>query len=191
LGGALALAPLPAGPAARAADGPALPTTRHGSPERAGLLPSHLRQLVFGAEAFLGPSLKHPWYAGAVLLAGRGATVALHQPIGRAVRYQAYDEKTDTSVEFPADQQIPMARDTVFDLASVSKPFTSVLAVQLMERGALQRAGTVASYVPEFAAAGKQDMCWRRARTAARAGSPCPSPPHATASRPRSIRRVR
>ncbi|MRT44475.1 serine hydrolase, partial [Xylella fastidiosa subsp. multiplex] len=67
---------------------------RHGSAERAGLLATHLRQLVTDAETFLGPSPKHPWYAGAVLLAGRGGTVALHEPIGMAVRYQAYDEKT-------------------------------------------------------------------------------------------------
>jgi CubicO group peptidase (beta-lactamase class C family) len=165
LGGALAVAPFPAGPAAEAATGSGHPTLRHGSAERAGLLAPHLRQLVTDAQTFLGPSPKHPWYAGAVLLAGRGGTVALHEPIGMAVRYQAYDETTDTGVEFPADQQIPMARDTVFDLASVSKLFTSLLAVQQMERGTLQLEGTVASYVPEFGAAGKQDITIRQLLT--------------------------
>jgi CubicO group peptidase (beta-lactamase class C family) len=164
LGGALALAPLPAGPAA-AAPASAHRTLRHGSPERAGLLPAHLRQLVTDAETFLGPSPKHPWYAGAVILAGRGGTVALHEPIGMAVRYRAYDEKTDTGIEFPADQQFPMAEDTVFDLASVSKLFTSILAVQQMERGALELEATVASYLPEFGAAGKQDITIRQLLT--------------------------
>ncbi|MEU6546148.1 serine hydrolase [Streptomyces sp. NPDC046859] len=163
LGGALALAPLPAAPAA-AATGRA-GTLRHGSPERAGLLPAALRRLVTDAEAFLGPSPKHPWYAGAVLLAGRGGTVALHEPIGMAVRYQAYDEKTDTGVEFPADQRIPMAEDTVFDLASVSKLFTSILAVQQIERGALGLEATVASYLPDFGRAGKQDITIRQLLT--------------------------
>lgn len=163
LGGALALAPFPVGPAAAASPGRG--TLRHGSPERAGLLPAHLRKLVTDAEAFLGPSPKHPWYAGAVLLAGRGGTVALHEPIGMAVRYSAYDEKTDTGVEFPADQQIPMTEDTVFDLASVSKLFTSMLAVQQIERGALELEATVASYLPEFGAAGKQDMTIRQLLT--------------------------
>ena len=155
LGGALTIAPFPAGPAG-AATSSAHPILRHGNPERAGLLATHLRQLVTDAEAFLGPSPKHPWYAGAVLLAGRGGTVALHRPIGMAVRYAAYDEKTDTGVEFPPDRQIPMAEDTVFDLASVSKLFTSLLAVQQLERGALELEATVASYLPEFGAAGKQ-----------------------------------
>lgn len=164
LGGALSIAPFPAGPAA-AATSSGHPTLRHGTPESAGLLPAPLRQLVVDAEAFLGPSPKHPWYAGAVLLAGRGGTVALHRPIGMAVRYAAYDEKTDTGVEFPPDRQIPMAEDTVFDLASVSKLFTSLLAVQQLERGALELEGTVASYLPEFGAASKQDITIRQLLT--------------------------
>ncbi|MFF9125431.1 serine hydrolase [Streptomyces sp. NPDC014889] len=164
LGGALALAALPAGPAA-AAPANGSPTLRYGSPERAGLLATPLRQLVEDAGAFLGPSPTHPWYAGAVLLAGRGGTVALHEPIGMAVRYSAYDEKTDTAVEFPAEQQIPMARDTVFDLASVSKLFTSLLAVQQLERGTLELEGKVASYLPDFGRAGKQDVTIRQLLT--------------------------
>ncbi|MDG4865949.1 serine hydrolase, partial [Streptomyces sp. T-3] len=138
---------------------------RRGSAERAGLLPGQLRQLVVDAEKYLGPSPKHPWYAGAVLLAGRGGTVALHQPIGHAVRYSAYDEKTDTAVEFPPQQQIPAAEDTVYDLASVSKLFTSILAVQQLERGTLELEGKVAAYLPEFGGAGKQDITIRQLLT--------------------------
>jgi CubicO group peptidase (beta-lactamase class C family) len=164
LGGALALAPLPAGPAA-AAPAAGRPTLRRGSPERAGLLTAPLRRLVTDAEAFLGPSPRRPWYAGAVLLAGRGGTVALHRPIGMAVRYRGYDETTDTGVEFPPEQQIPMAEDTVFDLASVSKLFTSLLAVQQMERGAPALEATVATYLPEFGAAGKQGVTIRQLLT--------------------------
>lgn len=171
LGGALALVPFAAGPASatRAATGPGRdsrpPTLRRGTPERAGLLAGHLRQLVADAERFLAPSPRHPWYAGAVLLAGRGGTVALHQPIGMAVRYSAYDESTDTGVEFPPEEQIPMTRDTVFDLASVSKLFTAILAVQQIERGALELASPAAAYLPEFAAAGKQDITVRQLLT--------------------------
>lgn len=166
LGGALALAPLPAGPAGAApATAGHHPTLRHGSAARAGLLSSHLRRLVTDAETFLNPSPRHPWYAGAVLLAGRGGTVALHRPIGMAVRYRAYDEKTDTGVEFPPGEQIPMAEDTVFDLASVSKLFTSILAVQQIERGTLELEAKVTSYLPDFARAGKQDITIRQLLT--------------------------
>ncbi|MFJ5558671.1 serine hydrolase [Streptomyces sp. NPDC093250] len=166
LGGALTIAPLPADPASAAGAAYGGPRTlKHGSARRAGLLSAPLRQLVTDAEAFLAPSPTHPWYAGAVLLAGRGGTVALHRPIGMAVRYRAYDEETDTGVEFPADQQIPMSADTVFDLASVSKLFTSVLAVQQIERGRLELEATVASYLPDFGRAGKQEMTIRQLLT--------------------------
>ncbi|WP_079181583.1 serine hydrolase domain-containing protein [Streptomyces sp. Tue 6075] len=183
LGGALALTPVPlAGAAARsdagtgvpgsAADtgagmesGAHRPTLRRGSAARAGLLQEPLDQLVRDAEAYLADSPEHPWYAGAVLLAGRGGTVALHRPIGKAVRYAGYDEKTDTGVEFPADQQIAMAEDTVFDLASISKLFTSLLAVQQIERGRLELEATVASYLPDFAGGGKQDITVRQLLT--------------------------
>lgn len=181
LGGALALAPMPFAGAAVAAGrgegapgaqsgagmrpGQGRPTLRRGSAARAGLLSEPLDQLVADAEAYLADSPAHPWYAGAVLLAGRGGTVALHRPIGKAVRYAAYDEKTDTGVEFPADQQIAMADDTVFDLASVSKLFTSILAVQQIERGELELEATVASYLPDFAGGGKQDITIRQLLT--------------------------
>ncbi|AXE76120.1 serine hydrolase domain-containing protein [Streptomyces atratus] len=183
LGGALALAPIPFAEQASAmesgarssgmhtgigtstASGQARPTLRRGSAARAGLLQGHLDQLVVDAEKFLSNSPKHPWYAGAVLLAGRGGTVALHHPIGKAVRYAAYDEKTDTGVEFPPDQQIAMAEDTVFDLASVSKLFTSILAVQQIERGTLELEAKVASYLPDFAGGGKQDITIRQLLT--------------------------
>ncbi|MGW8882049.1 serine hydrolase domain-containing protein, partial [Streptomyces mirabilis] len=183
LGGALALAPIPFAERASAmesgtgssdmrtgvtgsgAPGHGRPTLRRGPADRAGLLQEPLDQLVADAEKFLAASPKHPWYAGAVLLAGRGGTVALHRPIGKAVRYAAYDEKSDTGVEFPPDQQIAMAEDTVFDLASVSKLFTSILAVQQVERGTLELEAKVASYLPDFAGGGKQDITIRQLLT--------------------------
>lgn len=160
LGGALALVPFPAGPAAAAPGAPGRPagggtTLRRGSAQSAGLLPGELRQLVTDAARFLEPSPAHPWYAGAVLLAGRGGTVALHEPIGHAVRYERYDEASDTGVELPPERRVPMAGDTVFDLASVSKLFTSLLAVRRIERGELELGAPVASYLPRFAGGGK------------------------------------
>ncbi|MGW3088375.1 serine hydrolase [Streptomyces sp. NPDC001108] len=183
LGGAIALAPVPFAERASAmeaetgssavrttesggaAPGQNRPTLRRGPASRAGLLQEPLDQLVADAEKFLADSPKHPWYAGAVLLAGRGGTVALHRPIGMAVRYAAYDETTDTGVEFPPDQQIAMAEDTVFDLASVSKLFTSILAVQQIERGKLELEAKVAAYLPDFAGGGKQDITIRHLLT--------------------------
>ena len=165
LGGALMVGSIPGVAAASGPPRGGRTTLRHGTPERAGLLAAPLERLVTDAEAFLGPSPAHPWYAGAVLLAGRGGTVALHRPIGAAVRYAAYDEKTDSGVELPADQQIAMTEDTVFDLASVSKLFTSILAVQQIERGALALEEKVTAYLPDFGGGGKQDVTVRQLLT--------------------------
>ncbi|MGW0119706.1 serine hydrolase [Streptomyces sp. NPDC003327] len=154
------------GSAAAGSAGAARRTTlRRGTAARAGLLAEHLDRLVTDAETFLGPSPTHPWYAGAVLLAGRGGTVALHRPIGAAVRYAAYDEKTDRGVELPPEEQVPTTEDTVFDLASVSKLFTSILAVQQIERGTLDLDGRVTAYLPEFGGGGKQDITVRQLLT--------------------------
>lgn len=100
-----------------------------------------------------------------MLLAGRGGTVALHHPIGSAVRYAAYDEKSDRAVEFPPERRIAAAEDTVYDLASLSKLFTSLLAVLQIERGTLDLERTVASYLPAFGAAGKQAVTVRQLLT--------------------------
>ncbi|MFD8644471.1 serine hydrolase [Streptomyces zaomyceticus] len=140
-------------------------TLRRGSAERAGLVSGHLDLLVAEAETFLAPSPVHPWYAGAVLLAGRGGTVALHRAIGSAVRYARYDEKTDTGIELPPERQLPMTEETVFDLASVSKLFTSILAVQQIERGTLDLEARVTAYLPEFGGGGKQDVTVRQLLT--------------------------
>ncbi|MFF0560037.1 serine hydrolase [Streptomyces sp. NPDC004266] len=175
LGGALVIGAVP-GAAASPERGAGVPygavrgsarrtTLRRGSAERAGLLAPHLDGLVADAERFLAPSPTHPWYAGAVLLAGRGGTVALHRAIGSAVRYAAYDEKTDTGIELPPERRVPMTEDTVFDLASVSKLFTSILAVQQIERGTLALEEEVAAYLPEFGGGGKQDVTVRQLLT--------------------------
>ncbi|MFJ3814145.1 serine hydrolase [Streptomyces sp. NPDC090056] len=172
LGGAVAIGAVPgAGLAAGAGGGSGAgsvarrTTLRRGSAARAGLLAPHLDRLVTEAEAFLAPSPAHPWYAGAVLLAGRGGTVALHRAIGSAVRYAAYDEKTGTGVELPPERQRPMTEDTVFDLASVSKLFTSILAVQQIERGVLDLEARVTAYLPEFGGGGKGDVTVRQLLT--------------------------
>ncbi|MET9322397.1 serine hydrolase [Streptomyces sp. NPDC003038] len=123
---------------------------RYGSARQAGLLEKHLEGVVDEARRFLGPSPEHPYYAGAVVLAGRGRTIALHRAVGDAVRYADYDGRTDRVREFPAAERIAMAEDTVFDLASLTKLFTSILAVQQLERGRLELEAPVCRYLPEF-----------------------------------------
>ncbi|MEU3467365.1 serine hydrolase [Streptomyces sp. NPDC006687] len=171
LGGVLVLhAALPGG-AASAAGGAAERRAlqglrlRYGSPRQAGLVERHLEGVVEETRRFLGPSPEHPYYAGAVVLAGRGRTVALHRAVGDALRYADYDGRTDRPSELPAAERIAMAEDTVFDLASLSKLFTSIIAVQQMERGRLELEAPVNRYLPEFTGGGKEAVTVRHLLT--------------------------
>src|ERR1700751_4234987 len=88
---------------------------------------------------------------GAVVEIGHG---------GRVVFQKAYGER---SLE-PSREA--MTVDTVFDMASLTKPLMTATAVmQLCEEGKLSFNDPVAKYLPEFAANGKQDITIRQLLT--------------------------
>ncbi|ANP57038.1 esterase [Streptomyces griseochromogenes] len=107
----------------------------------------------------------HPWAAGAVVLAGRGPVIAVAEAAGWAVRYASYDPETGTGVELPPAARVPATVDTPFDLASLTKLFTSVAAVQQIERGTLGMDARVGAYLPEFTAAAHHDITVRQLLT--------------------------
>jgi serine-type D-Ala-D-Ala carboxypeptidase len=79
---------------------------------------------------------------GAVVLVGRGNRVLYHKAFGRAVA-EPFEE--------------PMQKDTVFDLASLTKPIATAAAVLvLVDRGRLDPNDLVAQYLPAFACNGKE-----------------------------------
>ncbi len=73
---------------------------------------------------------------GAVLLVGRQGEIVYHKAYGhRAVE----------------PQKIPMTTDTVFDLASITKPMATATSVMiLVERGKVGLQDPVAKHIPEF-----------------------------------------
>ncbi|UWE08746.1 serine hydrolase domain-containing protein [Actinacidiphila bryophytorum] len=123
------------------------PLSRGTCPE-AGLDADEIGRIVPGLSAALETAHGPAWCAGAVVLAGRGRVVALHEAVGSAVRYGSYDELTGRGVELPPGQQEPMRPGTVFDLASLTKLFTSTVAVQQVRAGRLDPDAPVAGYVP-------------------------------------------
>ena len=139
------------------------PRLRPGTPERAGLDPDELSRLVLDVREL--PRGANPWCAGAVVLAGRGPVIAAHAAAGWAQRYLAYDETADRGVELPQAARVPMRPDTPFDLASVTKLFTTVAAVQQLERGTLGIDARVGTYLPEFTAATEHGVTIRQLLT--------------------------
>ncbi|HET9381528.1 MAG TPA: serine hydrolase domain-containing protein [Streptomyces sp.] len=136
---------------------------RGGGPERAGLDPGELRRLVQEVHGLTTGD--RPWAPGAVLLVGRGPVLAVSEASGWAVRYASHDPRTGRGVELPARARVPMTVNTPFDLASLTKLFTSVAAVQQIERGTLGIDARVGAYLPEFHAADRHGLTVRHLLT--------------------------
>lgn len=62
---------------------------------------------------------------------------------GRVVQYEAVGEAD-------IETKKPMTKETLFRLASSSKPITAVAVLMLMKDGKLKRADPVSKYIPEF-----------------------------------------
>ncbi|MFH8527897.1 serine hydrolase domain-containing protein [Streptomyces tendae] len=139
------------------------PRLRGDTPERAGLDPGQLRRVV--ADVHDLTTGERPWAAGAVVAVGRGPVLAVEEAAGWAVRYSSYDPHTDAGVELPADSRVPMSVDTPFDLASLTKLFTAVAAVQQIERGTLGIDAEVGAYLPDFRAAAEHRVTVRQLLT--------------------------
>ncbi|MET7457349.1 serine hydrolase domain-containing protein [Streptomyces sp. NPDC005574] len=139
------------------------PRLRNDTPERAGLDPGELARLVTRVRALTGGA--RPWAAGAVVVAGRGPVIAVEEAAGWAVRYSAYDPRTDTGVELPPAARVRTTVTTPFDLASLTKLFTAVAAVQQIERGTLGIDARVGAYLPEFHAAARHGVTVRQLLT--------------------------
>jgi CubicO group peptidase (beta-lactamase class C family) len=125
-------------------------TLRYGSAARAGLVPQHIDRIADDIATYTRPSPTYPEYPGAVALAAHDGVVVAHDVTGYALRYS-----DDKPTELPPDQWVPMRKDTIFDIASMTKLFTSIAAVQLIQAGRIGLDTPVAEYLPPFAANGK------------------------------------
>jgi CubicO group peptidase (beta-lactamase class C family) len=82
---------------------------------------------------------------GAVVVIGHGGKVVFHQAYG--LRKLAGEPGLEGS---PAPAE-PMTEDTIFDMASLTKPFATATAVmQLYEQGKIQFDDPVQQYLPDF-----------------------------------------
>jgi CubicO group peptidase (beta-lactamase class C family) len=109
-------------------------------PEAVGLDPARLAEIDRTVEAAVTQG-KTP---GAVVLIARHGKVAYRKAFGR--------RQTQPIGE-------PMTADTVFDLASLTKPMATATAVmQLVERGKLRLGDRVADHLPGFGKRGKKKV---------------------------------
>lgn len=101
------------------------------SPEQVGLSSSRLLMITDTLKADVAAG-KIP---GAVLLVARRGKVAFFESVGKL------DVATD----------VPMTKDAIFRIYSMSKPITSVVAMMLVEDGKMKLDDPISQYLPEFA----------------------------------------
>ena len=130
---------------------------RSGSPASAGLDAAPIDAAVARIDEWTrknyDPKLTVPLYSGAVSLLAHDGVVVSRETTGYAVRYA-----DGAGTELPEDQKVPMRADTIFDMASVSKLFTSIAVMQLVEKGQVDPDEPVATYLPEFGVNGKESI---------------------------------
>ncbi|HSW01674.1 MAG TPA: serine hydrolase domain-containing protein [Sedimentisphaerales bacterium] len=97
-----------------------------------------------GIDSVVQAEIQAGHFPGAVVLVGKGKKVLYHKAFGQAI-----SEPT----------QEPMEKDTIFDLASMTKPLATGAAVLILaDRGRLDPNALVADYLPAFACGGKEQV---------------------------------
>jgi len=126
---------------------PTVPVARN-----AAAAPAYVGRVHTTLTKYLKPTAdnpKHPGYAGAVALVLVDGKTTLHTAVGHALRYKA------GPVELPASRRVAAKPDSIFDLASLTKVYTALLVLQLVDKGRIDLAKPVRDYLPEFTGTGK------------------------------------
>jgi uncharacterized protein YbbC (DUF1343 family) len=112
----------------------------HAAPETVGMAGQHLARI----DQIVAEGLAEKRMPGCVVCVGRKGKIVLLKAYGNK-RLQPSEE--------------PMTVDTVFDMASITKPVATATSIMLLvERGQLKLAQRVSSIIPEFAANEKEPI---------------------------------
>ena len=110
---------------------------RPGTAEEAGMSPARLARIKELAARWVEEGLAQ----ALVVLAARRGIVVLHEAFGRLR---------------PGPGSPSVRRDTIFPLASLTKPITATVVMMLVEDGILGLNHPVQEYIPEFIGEGKE-----------------------------------
>jgi uncharacterized protein YbbC (DUF1343 family) len=112
----------------------------HAEPADVGMDGQHLARI----DAIVEEGLREKRMPGCVVCIGRR---------GKIVLLKAYGNKQ------LQPEEVPMTTDTLFDMASITKPVATATSIMLLvERGQLKLSDKVASVIPEFAENDKGDI---------------------------------
>lgn len=134
---------------------------KYGSPESVGMLSGPLTEMVTNLTAYTHAAnygtpthnLVHPVEPGSVTLIGHDSTIVKLVAVGKRNLYANVDGDL-----LPSELQEDATIDTIYDMASLTKMFTTVAALRQLDTGKLKLNSTVASYIPQFAVNGKENI---------------------------------
>ena len=109
-------------------------------PDTVAMRADHLQRI----DTIVAEGLRRKLMPGCVVLLARGQKVVFLKAYG--------SRQLKPTVE-------PMTVDTVFDMASITKPMATATSVmKLIEQGKIELTAPVSKYIPEFAANGKGEV---------------------------------
>ncbi|TWU72384.1 hypothetical protein ED733_004221 [Metarhizium rileyi] len=137
---------------------------RYGTPESVGMLSGPLRDMVsnltrftevrnWGSRSYNQTVAIEP--GGTVVVARKGVIVS-HFAFGKRSLYAGVNGSEGALL--PPCRREDATEDTIYDMASLTKIFTTVAVLRCLDRGQLSLNSTVASYLPGFAANGKAQV---------------------------------
>jgi serine-type D-Ala-D-Ala carboxypeptidase len=134
--------------------GPLSPVLHKGSVRGAGMVQQPLDEIDGHMERMIEDRVM----PGAVAFVARRGHIVKHEAYGHAYKY------VDDQLTL-ASNPIEMQEDTIFDLASISKIFTTTAAMILYDQGLFELDDKVSKHIPEFAENGKEDVTIRQLLT--------------------------
>lgn len=118
-------------------------------------IPAPIRETWAKIDAYAEPAGadRRAMYSSAVGVMGHRGRVISQHVVGQA---RQYADGQGTLLH--EEERIDARLDTIYDLASVTKLFTSILVMQLVEQGQVDLDAPYAQYVPEFGTRGKEGI---------------------------------
>lgn len=152
---------------------------RYGTPESVGMISRPLKEMVANLTGYTRPAnysshtynAIHPIEPGGVTLVAHDSTIVSLFADGKRNLYSDVN-----GTHLPHHLQEDATVDTIYDMASLTKLFTTVAALRQIDAGKLNINHTVASYIPEFAVNGKGNITILELMTHTSGFGPDPSP---------------
>lgn len=137
---------------------------RPGSPESVGMLAQPLHDMVANMSHFTearnwgAPTHSQilPVEPGGTVLVARHGRIVSHFAFGKRSLWAAVDGYNGTKL--PKEAQEDATLDTIYDMASLTKLFTTVAVLRCLDKGLVTLNGTVVTWLPAFGANGKKDI---------------------------------